>query len=349
MSKYKSPLGNELWISQTYHTNTSNKAVDFGSTPVGTPVYAMANGVIGTISSAYGSYLTLDVDNSDHKLFYVHVYKFKVAKGQRVVVGQQLAEIAPQSVNGGYAPHLHLGLQPQYNLMDYLSRDISIQSKYMAIQVVWFKGGVFDWSKHSDLSYENTNMKKGDRIIVKTAQNIRMSPGGEITGDSIPGQTGVIWDEPRQAMADGKSYTWFDIHFDGAGSGWLADVGKFEIAPVAIPDTPNCDEYIKKVETLQVEIEDLRVEVGGLESELKLADERVTYANKTLKTREAEIDELKANSEAEIKRLQGDLDLKNGTLEETVKELNELKEGRDSILKKIGDIIYKLFKGSSAS
>lgn len=35
MSKYKSPLGNELWISQTYHTNTSNKAVDFGSTPIG--------------------------------------------------------------------------------------------------------------------------------------------------------------------------------------------------------------------------------------------------------------------------------------------------------------------------
>ena len=81
MSKYKSPLGNELWISQTYHTNTSNKAVDFGSTPVGTPVYAMANGVIGTISSAYGSYLTLDVDNSDHKLFYVHVYKCIIVYG----------------------------------------------------------------------------------------------------------------------------------------------------------------------------------------------------------------------------------------------------------------------------
>jgi len=296
MSKYKSPLGNELWISQTYHTNTSNKAVDFGSTPVGTPVYAMANGVIGTISSAYGSYLTLDVDNSDHKLFYVHVYKFKVAKGQRVVVGQQLAEIALQSVNGGYAPHLHLGLQPQYNLMDYLSRDISIQSKYMAIQVVWFKGGVFDWSKHSDLSYENTNMKKGDRIIVKTAQNIRMSPGGEITGDSIPGQTGVIWDEPRQAMADGKSYTWFDIHFDGAGSGWLADVGKFEIAPVAIPDTPNCDEYIKQVNILKEENKGLTEALGtlkgtleGKEGELKTANDRVKFLEDTLLQREKEL------------------------------------------------------------
>lgn len=349
MKKFISPTGGEVWISQTYHTTAGNTAIDIGSLPVGSPVYAVASGTVGTVSPTQGSYLTIKVDNSPLTLFYVHITNFTVKAGQRVKVGDKIGEIAPKSSNGGYAPHLHIGLQVGYNLMDYFSRDIIFRTAYKDIENVWFKGGVFDWSKHSDLSYENTNMKKGDRIIVKTAQNIRMSPGGEITGDSIPGQTGVIWDEPRQAMADGKSYTWFDIHFDGAGSGWLADVGKFEIAPVAIPDTPNCDEYIKKVETLQVEIEDLRVEVGGLESELKLADERVTYANKTLKTREAEIDELKANSEAEIKRLQGDLDLKNRTLEETAKELNELKEGRDSILKKIGDIIYKLFKGSSVS
>ena len=333
-----------MWISQTYHTNTSNKAVDFGSTPVGTPVYAMANGVIGTISSAYGSYLTLNVDNSDHKLFYVHVYKFKVAKGQRVVVGQQLAEIAPQSVNGGYAPHLHLGLQPQYNLMDYLSRDISIQSKYTAIQAVWFDDeNRFDWSKHKDLSYENTaTFKKGEKVQFTGVQNARKAPAGVITGESVVGQTGSIYDNPREAILDGINYTWYDIHIDGGGSGWFADVGKFEVF-VAPQGPTNCEEEVNR---LLGEIEGLRTGYRASQDLLGAKAEELTKANGEIKLLKACIEENKndyANLEENYQKV---LEARNRIEQEKLvaqEELDRLQQDRD-LGALITEILRKLFK-----
>ena len=132
--------------------------------------------------------------------------------------------------------------------------------------------------------------------------------------------------------------------------GWLKQVitnvndATYPPAVVEPPSTPNCDEYIKKVEELQGEIENLRIELGGLESESKLADERVAYANKTLKTREAEYDELKKSSEAEIRKLQEDLDLKNETLKKVVSELSDLKLKTQGWIYRVADTIYAIFE-----
>jgi len=351
MAKFRSPFSsNELWLTQTYHTGGGNTAVDFSAT-TDTPVYAIASGVVTYRSARSGSYCIQTVKDSDIKIYYVHTYKW-VNANTFVNKGDIICYIAPTSLNGGYPTHLHLGLQIGKWLMDYFDRSIIFRTRYQAIKDIWFKGEVLDWSLFKDLNYDNIKMpyKIGDKIEITEEQNIRK--GSYITPDNITGSTKIgevyeIEDGPR--VADG--YTWYDLK----NNNWIADTGKFKlytppiVDPTPIPDTPNCDEYIEKVRILTEEIEGLKIELGGLKESLRLASERVSYLEKTLKTREAEIDELKTTSEMEIKRLQEDLDLKNKTLIETVTELNGLKEGRDSILKKIGDIIYKLFKGSSVN
>lgn len=263
--KYKSPLnGNELWISQTYHITGGNKAIDFGSTPVGTPVYAMANGTIGTISTSLGSYLTLNVESSKHKLFYVHIYNFKVSQGQKVTQGQLLAEIAPKSANGGYNPHLHIGLQPEYGLMDYMDRSIAFRTKYQEIKDVWFNGETLNWALFKDLSYNDNVMayKIGDKVEFTGTQNIRQGSGTNYpsTGSTQIGQTATIINGPRNA----DNYTWWDMQITGGGTGWLADVGKWKIyaAPPQAPEKP------KELVECQSRVKSLEKEKGTLESKL---------------------------------------------------------------------------------
>jgi len=152
--KFSNPFkSGTLWISQTYHQNTSNKAVDFGSVSVGKSVYAIADGTITTVSSASGSYCVLTIKDSPIKAFYVHCYNF-VKKGTVVKKGDKIAEIAPKEVNGGYAVHFHLGLNLGYNLMDYMDRKIIFATKYADIMKSWFTSSEkINWSLFKDLSY----------------------------------------------------------------------------------------------------------------------------------------------------------------------------------------------------
>ena len=179
--KYENPFKTgSVYISQTYHSGGDNKyAIDLGSKPAGSPVYAIANGVVDLVSSGSGSYCRLDVDNSVHKIYYVHVYKY-LKKGTRVKQGDKIAEIAPKSVNGGYAPHLHLGLQGSYQIMNYMDRNIVFRTNYPNIKKSWFNGDNLDWSIFKDLSYTEDDMfKKGDRIQFTGVQNIRSGSGLE--------------------------------------------------------------------------------------------------------------------------------------------------------------------------
>lgn len=284
--KYKSPLnGNELWISQTYHITGGNKAIDFGNAPAGTPVYAMANGTIGTISTSLGSYLTLNVENSKHKLFYVHIYNFKVSQGQKVTQGQLLAEIAPKSANGGYSPHLHIGLQPEYDLMDYMDRGITFRTKYQEIKNIWFNGETLNWGLFKDLSYNDNTMsyKIGDKIIFTEKQNKRggAGTGFQDMGAYEVGEIATIKDNPRssqnaQFYGKGSSnktndtYTWYDTISSSGQSFWVADMGKFRLATSEEINPPKPQEPTTPPELVECQsrVSSLEKEIGALESKL---------------------------------------------------------------------------------
>lgn len=350
MAKYRNPFNSqELWISQTYHSTSSNKAVDFGNAPAGTPVYAVADGTIGTISSAYGSYLTQDVANSDHKLFYVHIYNFKVSRGQSVKRGQLLAEVAPQSVNGGYPPHLHLGLQTQYNLMDYMDRSIVFRTKYQAIKNIWFTGENLDWSKHKDLSFLNSTMfKKGDTIIFTGEQNIRQGSGTTFPVISVArtGDIGTIIDGPRTA----NNYTWYDIRFDKGGTGWVADVNKMEIfvKPPTPPEPPGQTECEKQITALNNKIQALELTTeaqGGQINSLLSQNKTLADNMNRLSTEKSELSDNLEKLQIMFDGLQGSYNIlekeKLNLQEELSRCRLELQEGKTNFIKKILDAIKK--------
>jgi hypothetical protein len=115
-----------------------------------------------------------------------------------------------------------------------------------------------------------------------------------------------------------------------------------------IPPVPEPSECEKQVETLKQEIkgltEALAASQGALKgkvAELVTAQERVKFLEDTLLQREKDLKAL----EEDYTRLLEEKNRFEKQYTEAVTELNELKQGRDSILKKIGDIIYKLFSG----
>lgn len=321
MSKFISPLGKELWITQTYHAGGNNTAIDL-SASTDTPVYALADGIVTYRSSGAGSYCIQTVTDSILKIYYVHTYKW-VNANTFVKKGAVICYIAPTSLNGGYPTHLHLGLQAGKEIMNYFDRSIVFRTKYQDIKNIWFNGEVLDWSKFKDLSY--TSFKIGDRIVFTGVQNIRKGSGTkyEITGQTTVGQIGDIIDGVR--VADG--YNWFDVKFAGGGTGWVADVGKFTIAPVQVPDTPNSDDCSEKVRLLTEEIEGFKIELGALENELKISDDRVKYVEGVLKTLEVENKEL----DSELVKALGDRDRFEREKLVAIAELNKMKEEEEKI------------------
>jgi murein DD-endopeptidase MepM/ murein hydrolase activator NlpD len=107
MPKVTSPYGNRFHpVLKKYKLHTG---VDLG-VPIGTPVYAMSDGVVlisGT-NSAYGKMIVIDHGGGISSL-YGHLSSLKVSVGDKVKKGQLIAK----SGNTGYStgPHLHFEIR----------------------------------------------------------------------------------------------------------------------------------------------------------------------------------------------------------------------------------------------
>lgn len=105
------------------------------------------------------------------------------------------------------------------------------------------------------------------------------------------------------------------------------------------PPVPQPTECEKQVETLKEEIKGLTEALATSQEALKVSVERVKFLEDTLLQREKELNSL----EQDYQRILEERNRFESEKLELQKELDELKQGRDSVLKKIGDIIYKLF------
>ena len=92
---------------------TTHWGTDFGKEggSGGQPIYAVRDGLITRAGSAsgFGQWITLDVDaqHGGGLFVYGHIIP-EVTVGQRVIEGQRIGHINPDSnTNGGVAPHLH--------------------------------------------------------------------------------------------------------------------------------------------------------------------------------------------------------------------------------------------------
>jgi hypothetical protein len=112
------PLGTHGKIIGTPHSGThtlgnwqSDNAVDI-AVPVGTPVYAVSDGVIGSRIGSLGkggrfAGLRVTLQGRNDSYYYAHLSKLRVKAGQRVRAGQLLGYSG--SANG--VAHLHFGVE----------------------------------------------------------------------------------------------------------------------------------------------------------------------------------------------------------------------------------------------
>lgn len=339
MAKFRSPFNtNELFISQTFHGESASNPDDLSkqcavdlSKEAGSNVFSVCNGTVELVTTGGGSYVSVVPDGANFRILYVHIDRFTVSKGQKVSKGQIIGKIKALSSGS----HLHFGLKnisgvaPHPQPMDYFDRNLVFKTNYQSIKDIWFKGETLDWSKFRDLSYENTEMKYkvGDTIQFTGEQNIRQGSGTSYPVISVAhiGDVATIIDGPR--TADG--YTWYDFGFDRGGTGWCADVNKWEIF-VKPPKPP--------VET------ECEREVHRLNTELKLKLERIEFLENSLKEEKEESKKLQQENE-EVRTECNALQQEKLKL---VDELNRcklgLEQGQRDFVEKIKEWVGELLK-----
>lgn len=98
----------------------SHRGVDFAA-PIGTPIYAPANGVVRAATNiydgkpAYGTVVVLETDGGVMTMF-AHLDAFMVQNGQRVTKGTQIATVGNSGKSTG--PHVHIETSRAGRLVD---------------------------------------------------------------------------------------------------------------------------------------------------------------------------------------------------------------------------------------
>jgi murein DD-endopeptidase MepM/ murein hydrolase activator NlpD len=88
-----------------------HQGVDIGA-PIGDPVFAAADGVIvgvGIWGSSFGKFSPV-IKHGKWYTIYAHVEKCNVKKGDKVKLGQHIADVGVEGNSGG--PHRHFESQP---------------------------------------------------------------------------------------------------------------------------------------------------------------------------------------------------------------------------------------------
>jgi murein DD-endopeptidase MepM/ murein hydrolase activator NlpD len=108
-------VGTAEKISATFadHDSVRTRGIDIAAKE-GTPIYAMAEGTVSMAgeTSGYGAWVVLDhvVDGEEFSTVYAHMYPedIRVATGDKVTAGQQIASVGNSGESAG--PHVHVEL-----------------------------------------------------------------------------------------------------------------------------------------------------------------------------------------------------------------------------------------------
>ncbi|UII20431.1 M23 family metallopeptidase [Fulvivirga ligni] len=89
-----------------YKVKKLHTGIDF-SAPIGTPIYATADGVVSSTQISFGGYgKHIEIDHGfGYKTHYAHMHEFVVEEGQKVKRGQMIGYVGNTGVST--APHLH--------------------------------------------------------------------------------------------------------------------------------------------------------------------------------------------------------------------------------------------------
>jgi murein DD-endopeptidase MepM/ murein hydrolase activator NlpD len=98
--------GYGMRIHPVYKVRRMHPGIDF-SAPVGTPIYATADGVIQKVEFSFSGYgKMIDIDHGfGYMTRYAHMHGFAVKKGQRIKRGELIGYVGNTGLSTG--PHLH--------------------------------------------------------------------------------------------------------------------------------------------------------------------------------------------------------------------------------------------------
>ena len=123
-------------------------------------------------------------------------------------------------------------------------------------------------------------------------------------------------------------------------------VGKFELyvpqapqgptAPVGSPEESECE---KRIKILEGENAGLKIELGASQGRESLLSDRVGFLEGAMVIREKEYKDL----ESDFTRVKDERERFEGEKLELQRKLDELERGRDTWIKRLGDILAKLF------
>ncbi|UII26650.1 M23 family metallopeptidase [Fulvivirga maritima] len=93
-------------VHPVYKVKKLHTGIDF-SAPIGTPIYATADGVVSNTTISFGGYgKHVEIDHGfGYKTHYAHMHEFVVEEGQKVKRGQMIGYVGNTGVST--APHLH--------------------------------------------------------------------------------------------------------------------------------------------------------------------------------------------------------------------------------------------------
>lgn len=138
--------GYGMRIDPIYGTPRMHQGMDF-TAPVGTPVYATADGVVSSVKVNVGGYgKCIDIDHGYNiSTKYAHLDKFLVREGQSVKRGEIIGEVGNTGKSTG--PHLHYEVRIRGNAQNpayYYHGDLNAEQFQEMLEASSNRGQVMD-------------------------------------------------------------------------------------------------------------------------------------------------------------------------------------------------------------
>ena len=119
--------GYGMRIHPVYKVRKMHPGMDFSS-PVGTPIYATADGIVEKVEFSFSGYgKMVDIDHGfGYKTRYAHMHGFNVYRGQRIKRGELIGYVGNTGLSTG--PHLHYEVMingKQVNPVYYFFNDLN--------------------------------------------------------------------------------------------------------------------------------------------------------------------------------------------------------------------------------
>lgn len=161
------PVSNKFRISSNFNPKrvhpitkrvTAHRGTDF-ATPTGTKALAISDGIVTRVGNhpAAGLHITIQYTES-YSTRYLHLSKILVKQGQRVSIGNVVAETGNTGRSTG--PHLHFELHANGTAVNYMKYPLPEGKQLDASQMVAFKQLVGDYLAKLDIDSDSQLVAK---------------------------------------------------------------------------------------------------------------------------------------------------------------------------------------------